>query len=231
MMQQMTEGVKNLILLNITVFIAKSMLDQYIPELSLYFPKSGEFSPYQLVTHFFMHANLQHLFFNMLMLYFLGPMVERALGMKDFLILYFLSALGAFIMHFAIDYYQYYKMIGEMEPTLVTTVLEEGRSVILSGKNYIDPNAAKLNRLLNVGLVGASGAIFGVVAAFGALFPNARLMLLFPPMPVKGKYLALLAIGMGIMFDFQGNVAHLAHIGGALIGFIFVRYFVQQRRV
>ncbi len=201
-MQRITEGVKNLIIINVIVFFAKVTLSGqsnelyvFFRKLALFFPASEYFAPYQLVTHFFMHADMSHLAFNMLALFFLGPMVEAKIGMKRFLILYFASAVGAFALHLGFDYYQYFN----------------------------HPEVFEV-----VPMLGASGAIFGVVAAFGALFPEARLMLLFPPIPVKGKYLALIAVGMGVLMGLMSpagqQVAHLAHVGGAIVGYLYVRY-------
>ncbi len=204
-MQRITEGVKNLIIINVILFFAKATLSGqsnglhvFFRKLALFFPESQHFEPYQLVTHFFMHADRSHLAFNMLALFFLGPMVESRLGLKQFLILYFSSALGAFILHLGFDYYQF----------------------------YTSPETFRV-----IPMLGASGAIFGVVAAFGALFPEARLMLLFPPIPVKGKYLAIIAIGMGVAMGVMApegqSVAHLAHVGGAIIGYLYIRFFVK----
>ncbi len=203
-MNRITDGVKNLMIINVIIFFAKVTLENrtdglrmFFRKLMLYFPESDYFEPYQLVSHFFMHADAGHLIFNMLALYFLGPMVESRIGLKRFLILYFASAIGAFALHLGFDYYQYFS----------------------------SPETFKV-----IPMLGASGAIFGVIAAFGALFPEARLMLLFPPMPVKGKYLALLAIGLGMIMPMGGNVAHLAHAGGAIVGYIYIRYFINRIR-
>jgi len=135
----------------------------------------------------------------MLGLFFLGPMVERALGSKDFLKLYLLAAMGALLTHIGVDYYDY---------------LQSGI-----------PS--------NRGVVGASGAIYGVVIAFATLFPNTKLMLLFPPIPIKAKYLAAAYIAFdlynGVMRTNTGT-AHFAHLGGALTGFLLVRYFFGTQR-
>ncbi len=129
----------------------------------------------------FMHGTISHLLFNMLMLFFLGPMVEQSLGAKRFLILYLVSGFGALLAHYAIFPY--------------------------------------------VGVWGASGAVYGVLVAFAVLFPNVQLMLLFPPIPIKAKWLALILIVVGLISGvggYQSGIAHFAHLGGALTAFILM---------
>ena len=199
MLQNITPVIKNLLIINVIVFFGATSLSQMMPDLAMYFPLSERFSPYQILTHFFMHGDTQHLIYNMLGLFFLGPMVERTLGSKDFLKLYLFAALGALVAHLGVDYYQY---------------LQSG---IVS----------------NRGVVGASGAIYGVVIAFATLFPNTKLMLLFPPIPIKAKYLGAAYIAFDLYNGFMGSntgIAHFAHLGGALTGFLLVRYYFGTQR-
>ena len=232
-MPRITDVVKNLLFINVIVFFARMTLPQFVPELSMFSPLSANFQPYQLVTHFFMHANPQHLIFNMLTLFFLGPMVEQTIGAKRFLILYLLSALGAFIAHFGVDYYTYQSLIGQIDPADFVTIRESGRELILQGRNYSDPRLGAMNALLNIPIVGASGAIYGVVIAFATLHPNARLMLLFPPIPIKAKYLAFILLGIDLfsgISNTSSGIAHFAHLGGALVGFLLIRYWYKGRK-
>lgn len=201
MTRNITPVVLNLIIINVIVFFARTSLPQFIPDLAMHFPLMEEFKPYQVVTHFFMHGSVQHLLFNMLGLFFLGPMVERTLGGKDFLKLYLICAAGALVAHLGVDYYQ-----------------------------YLTSNGA-ISRF--PGVVGASGAIYGVVIAFATLFPNAKLMLLFPPIPIKAKYLGIGYIAYDLYNGFMGSatgIAHFAHLGGALTGFILIKFFFNHHR-
>lgn len=199
-MGQITDVVKHLLLINIVIFIGSITL---IPDarlaLAMYYPGSEYFEPYQIVSHMFMHADLGHLFFNMLSLFFLGPWVERRLGAKKFLIFYFASGFGAAGLHLLVRYYMITQMgyTGEM----------------------------------NIPVLGASGAVYGVLAGFATLFPHARLMLLFPPIPIKASYLA---IGL-ILFDLitgvsgtRSGIAHFAHVGGAVTGFLLLLYWMRR---
>lgn len=199
MLQNLTPVVKNLLIINVIVYFAATTLPQIIPDLAMYFPMMEQFKPYQIVTHFFMHGSPRHLLFNMMGLFFLGPMVERTLGNKNFLILYLASAFGALIAHLGVDFYQYSSMGISRFP----------------------------------GVVGASGAIYGVVIAFATLFPNTKLMLLFPPIPIKAKYLGIGYIAYDLYQGVMGSntgVAHFAHLGGAITGFFLIKFVFNAYR-
>ena len=120
-----------------------------------------------------------------------------------------------------------------MSPEQIDLVLQNGADIWMQGKNYTDPLMGKLNLLLNVPTVGASGAVFGVLLGFGMLFPNTQLMLLFPPIPIKAKYFV---IGYGLIELYLGlsrpgsNVAHFAHLGGMLFGYLLIRYWNKNTR-
>lgn len=198
-MSRLTDVVKNLIIINVIVFFGTMMFgDTYgrIINLGMLFPiKSGYFNPFQLVTSMFMHASLQHLFMNMLGLFFLGPMVERTLGPKRFLTLYLLAGLGGSFLHLGIDYL-----------TFVNT-----------------------GRIIMTRALGASGCVLGVVLAFITMFPKEKLMIFPIPIPIKAMYLGIAAVGIslfaGITDNEAGGIAHFAHLGGALVGFIMIHYW------
>lgn len=191
-MPPITDVVKHLLILNAIIFIAFHFaLPHFAPYTYLWFPgEGGNFQPFQLISHMFMHADERHIIFNMLSLFFLGPAVENYLGNKKFLFLYLACGFGAFGLHLLLGYF-----------------------------GIIPPNP----------IVGASGAIMGVIAAFGTLFPHSKLQLIFPPVPVKAMYfvIAIIAIdvfsGIGTIRGVSSGVAHFAHLGGALTGFILVR--------
>lgn len=187
-MMRITHIVKHLILINVIVFIGLHLLmNANFPILDyflLYPPSSGNFKPVQLVTYMFTHLEISHIFFNMLVLYFLGPMVEASLGPKRFLVLYLAAGI-----------------VGGV------------------GQMFFSPGAPSL---------GASGAIMGVTLAFAGMFPNMRLMLLFPPIPIKAKYLAAIIVGIDLFSGMTGvspGIGHIAHLAGAATGFILVLYW------
>ena len=194
--------------------------------LGLYFPKSGEFRPYQVVTHMFMHGGLTHLFFNMFALFMFGRVLETVWGPKRFFIYYLVSGLGAALTHEAVMALQYQKLVSMINPGDLQMVIEEGAGILKSGMNYSSSTLAEINMLLHTPTVGASGAVFGILLAFGVLFPNTRLMLLFPPIPIKAKWLV---IGYGALELYLAitqpgsNIAHAAHLGGMIFGYILIR--------
>jgi membrane associated rhomboid family serine protease len=225
--------VKNLILINVLMLIAtwtaKSVFSVDLTTiLGLYFPKSEQFMPLQIITHMFMHANFWHLFFNMFALYMFGGILESVWGPKRFLIYYMVCGLGAAFVHETVILFQYNKLINTIAPDQLQLVLDNGAAVLSEGKQYADVAMRDLQMLLNVPTVGASGAIFGVLLAFGVLFPNTQLMLLFPPIPIKAKYFVIGygAIELYLAVTQPGsNIAHAAHLGGMLFGYILLRYW------
>ena len=225
--------VKNLILINVVMlianFTAKSVFGVDLTTiLGLYFPKSDQFMPLQIITHMFMHANFMHLFFNMFALYMFGGILENVWGPKRFLIYYMVCGLGAAFVHETVIMFQYNKLINAISPDNLQVVINNGAAVLNEGKQYADVAMKDLQMLLNVPTVGASGAIFGVLLAFGVLFPNTQLMLLFPPIPIKAKYFVIGygAIELYLALTQPGsNIAHAAHLGGMLFGYILIRYW------
>ncbi len=207
---QLTDVVKNLLILNGLMFLAAiTMGTQFYNWMGLYYPSSDYFQPYQLVTHMFMHADVGHIFFNMLMLVFLGPRVEMALGPQRFLVYYLTAGFGAVILHLIVRYFEFQYML---PPEYFNMVMES-------------PNSY---------MVGASGAVFGILMAFGYLFPNETLQLIFPPVALKAKYFVLI---LGAMELFAGvnptpgsNVAHFAHLGGMIFGFLLLFYWFGRPR-
>lgn len=224
--------VKNLIFINIIMLVADFVVRsvygiELTSYLGLYFPKSDLFQPYQLVTHMFMHGNFMHLFFNMFALYMFGGILESVWGPKRFFIYYMVCGLGAAFFHEAVIAFQYNKLLSTISPDQIQMILN-------SSRGYFDSGAAMGNdtlqaiSILTTPTVGASGAIFGVLLAFGVLFPNTQLMLLFPPIPIKAKYFVLGygAIELFLAITQPGsNIAHTAHLGGMLFGYILIRFW------
>lgn len=224
--------VKNLIIINVLMLLATYVLSirgiDLNSVLGLHFFLSPEFEPYQLVTHIFMHGGITHLFFNMFALWMFGRVLESVWGPKRFFIYYFVTGLGAAALHLFVNFLEFQSLVSKMSPEQVDMVMREGASIFEQGKNYSDPLMGKLNLLMNIPTVGASGAVYGVLLGFGMLFPNTQLFLLFPPIPIKAKYFV---IGYGLIELYLGvarpgsNVAHFAHLGGMLFGFLMIRYW------
>jgi len=225
--------VKNLILLNILMLIAtwaaKGVFGVDITTmLGLYFPKSDMFRPLQILTHMFMHANFWHLFFNMYALYMFGGILENVWGPKRFFIFYMICGLGAAFTHETVIMFQYLKLMDVISPDQLQDVLSDGAAYLSQGQVFTNEVMKDLQMVLYIPTVGASGAIFGVLLAFGMLFPNTELMLLFPPIPLKAKWFVLGygALELVLAVTQPGsNVAHAAHLGGMLFGYFLIKYW------
>lgn len=221
---------------------------------------SPDFMPYQLLSYMFLHDThgIFHILFNMLMLWMFGTPLEYRIGTQRFLILYFAAGIGAGILQSAIGYYESQSIINAAQVVLESTTPETFeyfiKEYIPSGEAYdaasklvyewaADPESSMYqarqvvsiyaSHLTNTGTVGASGAVFGIMAAFGLLFAETQLMLLIPPIPIKAKYLIPLLIIMEYVFGITGTrtgVAHFAHIGGAVIGAFLVFWWYGRRR-
>lgn len=224
MFSNMPNVVKNLLIINLLFFLATIVMEKQgiylIKELGVFYPDSPHFRPYQLVTHFFMHGGIAHIFFNMFSLVMLGSHLERFWGPKRFLMFYFITALGAAFLHILVQGIELYQISGSFFPM----------------KNEIPLQSMDTFRVLmidSVPTVGASGAIYGLIMAFALLFPNTEFMLLFPPIPIKAKWLALLlglyALYSGYQNEQGDSVAHFAHLGGMLFGFILIKIWQRDK--
>jgi len=224
--------VKNLIIINVVMLILTELLKisgiNLNGILGLYFPKSEFFRSWQVVTHMFMHGGFVHLLFNMFALWMFGRVLEQVWGPKRFLIYYLVTGLGAAFFFELVQYIQYTKVMGLLSPEQLQLVYDSGGDAISQGKNFADSQMGRLNSILNVPVVGASGAVFGVLLAFGMLFPNTQLMLIFPPIPIKAKYVVIgyAAIELYLAITSPGSsIAHTAHLGGMIFGYLLIRYW------
>lgn len=236
---------RNLILLNVGLFLAAHfMFPNLMGWLAAFFPLSPNFKSWQIITHMFMHGGFAHLLFNMFTLWSFGPVLERVLGQRKYVIFYFFCGLGAFLIYNAWNYYQVYQIVEQLEAQNVnvseifrkSSYSYAGDTGLLLPENADKNLVSELIRYLQTPMVGASGAIFGVITAFGMLFPNSQLMLLFPPIPVKAKYLIPILIVGSLYLGFRqydgDNIAHFAHLGGALLGYILIKVWnINQFRI
>jgi membrane associated rhomboid family serine protease len=214
--------VKNLIIINVILFLLKIVLRKFNVDLdyslALFYPSSPFFEPWQIVTHLFMHANWAHLFFNMFALWMFGNVIENLFGPKRFLIFYFVCGLGAALLHFAVYSLEFHNQISWF-------------SQLSAGEQNQLINQFKMTRMgpralapMVSPVLGASGAIFGVLFAFGYLFPNLLIYIYFL-FPVKAKYFVAFYALLELFSGFTGNdnIAHWAHIGGMLFAFLLLR--------
>ncbi len=223
--------VKNLIIINTLMFLGLYGMESAFGidlnrVLGLFYFKSPYFEPFQIVSHMFMHGSLSHIFFNMFALWMFGRVLEQAWGSKRFLIYYFVTGLGAAFLHMLVNHLELASALKQASEAYGIEKFDDNtvRQLLNTGSVL----AQKVGIGLYVPTIGASGAVFGVLLAFGMLFPNTRLMLLFPPIPIKAKYFV---VGYGILELYLGltqsasNIAHFAHLGGMLFGFLLIKYW------
>ena len=212
--------------------LVPSVDDVFSRLLGLHYFTSPGFNPAQLFTHMFLHANLGHLFFNMFALAMFGGVIERSMGGKRFLFYYIVCGLTAALVQlgaYAVAI-NYHANLLHLSAEDLSAVANEGYQLMKTGFNYTG-DLGELNALINGTMVGASGAIYGVLLAFGMLFPNAPVYIFFVPFPVKAKWLV---IGYGALELLQGlggfadNVAHFAHLGGMIGGIILILLWKRQ---
>lgn len=239
-MNRITDGIKHLIIINVILFVAPQLLHlDFTNILALYFPKNEHFGIWQYVTHMFMHGSFAHILFNMYGLWAFGTSLEQMWGRKKFLFFYFSAGLGAGLIYTLVNYYQfngiYQLFIGAgLNNSDVISILENGSTAGYNLQGAITQEQFnKIYSLFNTPAVGASGAIYGVLVAFGMYFKDAKLALIFFPVPIAAKYFIPLMILGDLFFGMTkysvGNIAHFAHIGGALIGFIIAYYWKNNQ--
>ncbi len=228
---------KNLIIINFIVWVALSVLSRKIgldieSIGAIHYFNSPLFYPFQLVTYMFIHANFTHLFFNMFALFMFGITLERVLGSKRFLFYFISCGIGAAIFQEGVYAIMINKYLGLLSPDVLEIIKTQGAEILSQGMNYTDPNLGHLNALYNGATVGASGATYGVLLAFGMIFPNRAIYLMFIPIPIKAKWFV---IGYGVIELVQGlsqnagdNVAHFAHLGGMLFGLLMILYWKKK---
>jgi membrane associated rhomboid family serine protease len=236
-MRNISETIKALIIVNVIFFIGSSMLgDSAYKLFALFFYESPNFRFWQPLTHMFMHGGIMHILFNMYALWAFGSPLEQIWGRKKFLFFYFSAGLGAALIHTLANYYQVHSAsdillnagmsAAEIKNLLITGQYNSG---ILNSVS-IETIQSAYNSF-NTPAVGASGAVYGILVAFGMMFPNAELMLIFLPIPIKAKYIIPLLLLGDLFFGISGTatgVAHFAHIGGALFGFIMSYYWKKN---
>jgi membrane associated rhomboid family serine protease len=221
-MNRLTEAVKHLLIVNVLFFIATSLYGDLMYEwFALWFPENGNFEIWQVVTHMFMHGGISHIGFNMFALWMFGSPVEQYLGKSKFLFIYFSAGLGAALFQVAYYYFDFMPLYEEL--------VNSGLSVDQIGQ------LLSKNQIYNASMVGASGCIMGIMVAFGMMNPNAELMMIFLPIPIKAKYfipgiilLDIISAVTGQSFFSPSNTAYMAHVGGAFVGFVIMWYWKKN---
>ncbi len=228
--------VKNLLILNIamfaiTIFAEHVFQSNLSSTLGLHYIGSANFKPVQFVSYMFMHGSFPHLLANMFALWMFGSAIENVWGPQKFLLFYFITGIGAGILQVLFQAFQLSDIQSVLSPEQYEAVMTEGAQAVKKGMNFIDPLLAKYNAVVNAPTVGASGAVFGLLLAFGMLFPNSQIYL-FMMLPIKAKHFVLayglLELYMGIQNNPGDNVAHFAHLGGMVFGYLLIMYWRKK---
>lgn len=265
-MPKLLPGTRALLIVNGLFFVATYMVPNMesamIAWFALFFPMNDHFQVWQFASSLFMHGGLLHLFFNMFALYSFGTILETLWGTRKFIAFYFIVGIGAGLIYLGVNYYQFNNVYSELielglkpieiqhrldainllfdrnlQPSNYQRFLDDGSHLLKIGDQISEKNISILFRNYSTPVVGASGAIYGILVAFGMMFPNAKLALLFIPVPIAAKYfipaLLLFDLFSGVtgFSVFGGNIGHFAHIGGAIIGFLLMLYWKPNSKI
>lgn len=243
---RMTETVKQLLIINIIFFIGSQFVANAYPLFSLYYPENPNFRIWQPLTSMFMHApmpNLMHIVFNMFALVSFGAALEHYWGSKKFIFFYISCGLGAALLHIGVNYFTFHHVLNLLvengqDKAEILKILAEGK-YDTNWQNIIP--LSDFNSLMGSYLstaVGASGAIYGLLTAFAFMFPMAELGIMFIPIPIKAKYFVPGIIAIDLFLGFKGSslfgaggtgIAHFAHVGGAITGFLMMWYWKKNQ--
>ncbi|MDR2064646.1 MAG: rhomboid family intramembrane serine protease [Prevotellaceae bacterium] len=226
-----TPVVTNIIIINVLMLLANEVFK--LRSFALFYPASPDFSPYQFITHMFMHGGIFHLIFNMYALWMFGKILEKVWGSQRFFIYYFVTGLGAAAIYTLVNFIQ----LNFIEAHINASMLENMKSLLETNQGFVDKDIymQQWYEITTIPVLGASGAVFGVLLGFGMLFPNTVLRLLFPPVSLKAKYFVLIygaiELYLAINNPAGGGIAHTAHLGGMIFGFILVKIWRKKRNM
>lgn len=229
-----TPVVTNIIIINVLMLLADHLFNLNF-YLALYYPASSLFQPYQFVTYMFTHGGIWHLVFNMYALWMFGKVLERVWGSRRFFIFYFVCGIGAAAFYMLVNYFQYRGVdISAVEASIGYDTLEHMKEALRESMVFKHQTSEMMTwyNVAGVGCVGASGAVFGVLLGFGMLFPNTVLQLLFPPIALKAKWFVIIYGALELVLAIRqpgSGIAHTAHLGGILFGFILIKIWGKQR--
>ena len=241
-MNNITGAIKHLIIINVILFVGPQFMKlDFSNLLALHFPKNEHFGIWQYITHMFMHGSFGHILFNMYGLWAFGSPLEKMWGKNKFIFFYFSAGIGAGLVYTLVNYYQFNEIYNlfinaGLQQSEIITILESAKTNDLRVIEFITQEQFNsIIGLYNAKAVGASGAVYGVLVAFGMYFKDAKLALIFLPIPIAAKYFIPILIAIDVFFgmtDYSiGNIAHFAHIGGAIIGFIIAWYWKKNQYI
>ena len=225
--------VKNLLIINGLFYlgsmaIGKAFKIDLDDIFGLHYVTCAQFKPYQFITYMFMHGSFMHILFNMFALWMFGYVLENVWGPKRFLLYYLVTGVGAALVQIFITYLRIRNIEAGLSPDAIQMVYNNGAELLKTNINYKDSSLGSLNILINTPIIGASGAVFGILLAFGMMFPNTLIYIYFA-IPMKAKWFVILYGAVELYYGFANsasdNVAHFAHLGGMLFGFFLIIYW------
>ncbi len=235
-MNRITETVKHLIIINVLLYLVAKLIYPPLQDLfALHFPENPNFGFWQYVTSMFMHSlqSPTHLIFNMVGVWMFGSPLEQLWGRNKFLFFYFSAGIGAGLVYTAVNYFQFNSAFQELVQSGIPSA--EILDLMDGTKMYQNELLQKINGIYSTPAVGASGALYGILVAFGMKFPNSKLALIFFPVPVAAKYFIPVLIALDLFSGltgfslFGGGIAHFAHVGGALVGLIIMLFWKNNQ--
>ncbi|MBR1574974.1 MAG: rhomboid family intramembrane serine protease [Bacteroidales bacterium] len=213
MLDNVPKVTRNLLIINVLMFVGFLLNQEKMTTVfALFYPTSPYFHGWQYITHMFMHGGFWHIFFNMYTLFIFGSVVERIIGEKKFLIFYFVCGLGAAALHTGVEYLQAQSYMAQ---------IAQGNTAAMQAYQTLKMTPT----------VGASGAIYGLLIGYAMLFPNAQLTLIFPPITLSAKWWVIIFAAIELVTGVTGlasGIAHFAHLGGMLFGFLLIRYWRKK---
>ncbi len=225
--------VLNLIIVNALFLLITNLFKEQFnlySLLGLHYFTSPNFESWQFVSYMFMHGDLYHLVFNMFALWMFGSILEQVWGPKRFLTFYMVTGIGAGLVQLLVAYIRLQSIEGLLTPEQIDYVYTQGPELWREGKTFSEQSMAALNRIINTPTVGASGAVFGILLAFGMMFPNTMLYVFFA-IPIRAKYFVIIYGALELYFGVTGTqegIAHFAHLGGMVFGFFLIKYWKKK---
>jgi membrane associated rhomboid family serine protease len=225
--------VLNLIIINaiflLVTYLFKDSISLY-KLLGLFYITSDNFGSWQFVSYMFMHGDFTHLLFNMFALWMFGSILENEWGPKRFLTYYMVTGIGAGFVQLLVAFLRIQSLEGAIGPENVQDIYNNGAELWSQGRTYSNEAMAAMHRILNIPTVGASGAVFGILLAFGMMFPNTMIYVFFA-IPVKAKYFVMIYGAAELYFGVTGTqdgIAHFAHLGGMVFGFFMIKFWKKK---
>lgn len=233
-MSNVPKAVKNIIIINVVIMLATYLKQSLmLTRFALWFPASPYFEFWQPVSYMFMHGDFLHLFFNMYTLFIFGSVLERVWGPKKFLLFYFVTGIGAAAVHMGVQWLQYSSALESLHMSTGEAALFV-ESLARDGIVSAPIGFEHIRDVLFTPTVGASGSIYGILMGYAMLYPDSVMRLIFPPVAMKAKWFVLIFAGLELILGISstgGGIAHFAHLGGLIFGFILIMYWKKTRQL